>query len=480
MTRYLPLLCLGLLFFTSCKNSDDVTYDDEINNFVWKSMNSWYNWQSNVPNLSNSKDDNYNSYNSFLNSYNEPNDLFNSLLYQQGEVDRFSWFIEDYVAQQQQFQGVSTSFGFSRTATRINDTDNIILFIRKITKNSPADKAGFKRGDIINGLNGTVMTTSNYNSVIANLNNNTVEFNFVENDGTTSLKDVTISKDVVTDNPVHLTKTFDNVNGKKVGYIVYNGFRNSYNDELNDAFATLASANIQELIVDLRLNGGGSVETSSYLASMIYPNATTSDVFANLNFNSKKTQYNNSYSFDNTMNIYNSDGDEIGTESINKITGLSRVYILTSSSTASASEMIINGLKPYIDVIVVGDTTYGKNVGSITLYDAPSTEYTDESVADSSHKHALQPIVFQIFNKNNQSDYTNGFEPDILVEEWKYWDAILPFGDENEVVLKAALNNIKGFSSKNITTSNNSEKIEFDIEENKLQYEMYITKAFIQ
>ena len=71
--------------------------------------------------------------------------------------------------------------------------------------------------------------------------------------------------------------------------------------------------------------------------------------------------------------------------------------------------MIINGLKAFIPVKVIGTTTYGKNVGSITLYDSPSSDYTKESTANASHLNAMQPIVFQIFNKLGQSDYTQGF-----------------------------------------------------------------------
>jgi C-terminal processing protease CtpA/Prc len=144
--------------------------------------------------------------------------------------------------------------------------------------------------------------------------------------------------------------------------------------------------------------------------------------------------------------------------------------------------MVINGLKPYMNsVMVVGTTTYGKNVGSITLYDSPKTDYQNKSSANPSHKYAMQPIVFQIFNKNGESNYTQGFTPDIEVKEYEYWNNILPFGDENEVVLKAALDNIKGLTTK-ISTSKKqnvfAKKIELKIPNKKFENEMYIEKDF--
>ena len=204
-----------------------------------------------------------------------------------------------------------------------------------------------------------------------------------------------MTRALVTANPVHLKKVFDNIAGKRVGYLVYNQFSSSFNDELNDVFADFKAAGVNELVLDLRFNGGGSVLTSSYLASMIYQNAGTMR-FINLVFNAKHSDQNDNYNFGNKLNRYDSDGKTQGSESINRLSTLNRLYILTSKGTASASELIINGLKPYMSSIkLIGATTYGKNVGSITLYDAPKYDYARESGANPTHKYAMQPIVFQ-------------------------------------------------------------------------------------
>ncbi len=485
MTKKIVLSALTILtlLFTGCINDTLITSDNEINDFVWKGMNSWYNWQSDVEDLADSKDDNNASYTSFLNSYAGPEELFDNLLFDYPNTDRFSWFVEDYEVQAQQFQGISKSFGFRLQAVIINDNNDIIFYVRYVAPNSPVSNAGIKRGDIFNAIDGVILNESNYDDIVGKLSNETITLSFVsESGGTlTFIEDKTITKDELTENPVHFKNLFNDINGKKVGYLVYNGFRSSYNDELNEAFAFFKAENIDELVLDLRLNGGGSVLTSSYLASMIYATAGT-DIFAELRFNSKHTDQNGTYKFDNSLNVYNVNGDKTGTEAINRLNGLSQLYVLVSSSTASASEMIINGLKAFIPVKVIGTTTFGKNVGSITLYDSPSSDYTNESTASKSHLNAMQPIVFQIYNKLGQSDYTQGFNPDIEVKEYQFWNNILPFGDENEVVLKAALDDIRGVSAKSFPTSlyKNMKELEVLPLEKRFDKEMYIDHDFFE
>ncbi|MHB1147695.1 MAG: S41 family peptidase [Lutibacter sp.] len=473
---------LGLTF-DSCDKNDDPTpinngLDKPINDFVWKGMNSWYNWQTDVPNLANTKDDDKEAYNTYLNGFAEPEDLFYSLLFDEGHTDRFSWIVDDFVALNNSFQGITKSFGIRLQAVKINTAGDIIFYVKYVAPNSPADLAGIKRGDIINALDGVLMNEGNYSSVSSKLSNETVKFSIVTENGT-FIADKTITTVVISEDPVYLKKVFNDINGKKVGYLVYNGFRSSYNDELNAAFAYFKNEGIQELILDLRLNGGGSVLTSAYLASMINSVAGT-ETFAKLTFNAKHTSQNSSYTFLNTLNVYDANGTKTGDESINRLTGINQLYVLASGSTASASEMIINGLRPFMPVKVIGTTTYGKNVGSITLYDSPSSDYTSESSANSAHLYAMQPIVFQIYNKLDQSDYTLGFVPDIEVKEYQYWNAILPFGDENEVVLKAALDDIRGVSARQTKLLKFSEIKEFEVSELEKRFdkEMYINDEF--
>src|SRR5690606_22852325 len=110
----------------------------------------------------------------------------------------------------------------------------------------------------------------------------------------------------------------------------------------------------------------------------------------------------------------------------NTLTG-NRLYVLTSSGTASASELIINGLKPYMDVFLIGDVTYGKNVGSIAIEDEENPE----------NKYGLLPIVTQSFNSLDESDYSTGFTPNIPINE--NTERLRMLGDVNEIMLRTAL-----------------------------------------
>lgn len=485
MKNYKALILLTLIAFLnySCFEDNDDTQitGSSVNDFVWKGMNSWYYWQSQVPDLSDAKDDNLSEYNAFLNRTQNPKEFFNGLRFQYGTTDRFSGFIENYIEQLQEFQGISKSHGINYQPVQINSNGDVIMYVTHVVDNSPANTANIKRGDIISAINGTQLTVSNFNNIANDLFKDTVKLSFVTENGgiLTFLEDKTITATVISENPVYLHKIFNDVGGKKIGYLVYNGFRTSYNDELNAVFSVFKNENIDELILDLRLNGGGAVPTSAYLSSMIYANAGVEE-FASLEFNSKHENENRSYNFSNTLNVYDANDIKTGEETINRLTTLNRLYVLTSGNTASASEMVINGLKPYMSSVkLIGTTTYGKNVGSIMRFDSPATDFQDRSSANPSHTYAMLPIVFKIFNKNGESNYTQGFVPDIEVKEYEYWNTILPFGDENEIVLKTALDDIRGFTAKSSSEKKMDGKLlELPLSRNKFEKEMYIESDY--
>ena len=501
MKKYLIwVLALGLVMVTSCSDDNNfaeegavdgqVELNDPINDFVWKGLNSWYNWQTESVDLADTKDDVPDDYHTFLNGYSDYETLMLDLCYKHSKVvgaanavDRFSWFIEDYEVQNQAFQGIRTRFGFTSKMINLNDgSDKVVILVAMVEPNSPAGDAQMKRGDLISAINGTVLNTSNYSSTYAELSNETVTLSFVdEEDGKFSqLEDKTMTRALVAANPIHVTRIFNNIGGKKVGYLVYNQFSGSFNDELNDAFADFKAEGVEEFVLDLRFNGGGSVLTSALLASMIYRTAGTG-IFAELKFNDKQSNSDDFYTFENRNYIFNTDGKYEGDEPINRLNSVNRLYVLTSGGTASASEMVINGLRPYMSSVkLIGSTTYGKNVGSITLYDSPKNDYASELRANPAHKYAMQPIVFQIYNKDRESDYIQGFTPDIEVNEYNYWNNLLPLGDPNEALLKAALDDISGVVSKQELSKAQlqAKLIELTLPEERFDKEMYIDPGF--
>ena len=190
---------------------------------------------------------------------------------------------------------------------------------------------------------------------------------------------------------------------------MYNSFTANYDNQLNEAFGTLKNEGVTDLVLDLRYNGGGSVLTATRLASMI-TGQFEGQLFAKQQWNGKVQAY---FEENNPSQLVNNFTNSIGNATINSL-NLTRVYILTTGSTASASELVINGLKPYIEVVQIGDVTTGKNVGSITIYDSPTFGKENRNPI---HRYAMQPIVLKIVNSEDFGDYFNGLTPNYALKE---------------------------------------------------------------
>src|SRR5690606_13883847 len=157
----------------------------------------------------------------------------------------------------------------------------------------------------------------------------------------------------------------------------------------------------------------------------------------------KASSNNTTYQFENEGKVYNDDLEQTGTFNLSHL-NLNQVYILTTRSSASASEMLISCLKPYISVTTIGMKTYGKTVGSITLYDSPSSYYTSTNGINTAHKWAMQPIVFEYRNAQNQPSPSLGIVPDYEVNEIQYLENLQPLGSPDEALLGTAISLITG------------------------------------
>ena len=458
MKKHFTLFSALLLMSVACTDTNEIvetpvviddpalTLNDPINGFVWRGMNDVYYWQEDVPNLADSKKSVQDDYFKYLNGYSDPKNLFESLLFDKGNTDRFSGYIEDYNVKNESDRGVSDSFGFDFGLVRLCSTcDDILGFISYVVPDSPASDAGLKRGNLFYTFNGTVLTMDNYQVVNRYYNDNNISMGFadlVDGEIVPNNSEIDLVLRIVVENPVFYSNVITNGQGTKIGYLVYNGFKNTYHEELNEVFTKFKAENVQELVLDLRYNGGGFLETTVNLASMIHAGASTNDLFAKVKSNSKNSGENYTVAFNDQARIYSKEGyfNYTGIDlAISRLSSLSRLFVITSNGTASASEMIINGLSPFIDVIKVGTTTYGKNVGSYTVYD--SADFTINNV-NPHHTIAMQPITFKIFNKLDQSDYTQGFAPDYEVID--YVSQMKDFGDTEETLLRATLDIISG------------------------------------
>ena len=456
------------MLFTSCfeDNDDNGASASEINDFVWKGMNAAYLYKQEISDLDNERFNDSDEYASYLNNYNSPEDLFESLIYERDNIDKFSLIIDNYIELEQYLSGVSLSNGLNYGLVYLPNSNNEIFgYVRYVNNGSAADLANINRGDIFRSIDGVTLSVDNYSDLLSQ-EIYTVNFaNYLDND-TEDINDDTIElnginielqKAPLVKNPVHHYSTLDYSNGK-IGYLMYNQFVSNYDDYLKTIFSEFKSNSIDELILDLRYNPGGSINSAIVLASLI------TGQFENEVFNTE--QWNN-----DIQNYWINNNPEY---LINRFTtfqsslNLSRVYILTTRSSASASELIINCLEPYINVVQIGTTTYGKYQASITLYD--SENFSNQNV-NRSHSYALQPLVLKTLNVNGVTDYYNGINPDYEYEERAF--DMGQVGDLNEPMLNFTLDIIDSKISLDLKTEL-FEYIDDNLKFDFLEREMYI------
>jgi carboxyl-terminal processing protease len=419
----LLLVFTGLLSACQEKNVEPAT-QTETNNWILDQMKYWYYWNDKIttsPDLSQT-----------------PDAFFNSLLYKydataRPDGDRFSWIQESAEELKASLSGESKSTGMHYKLVLYpaggSDVAGVVFYS---LPGSPAAKAGFKRGDIFTGVNGQKLTAINYSKLLAAEGNLTFTLGTVNEQGeispgteTRELTPITLQED-----PVYFDTTFT-YGANKIGYVVYHQFipgpnggdATLYDKKLEAIIGKYKSNNINSLIVDLRYNPGGYVSSATTFASLI-GKVTANDVFYTKEYNSKVTpelekRYGKSFFSEN----FSAKTQNIGGR-------LEKLVFLVSSRSASASELMINGLKPFMPVTLVGGKTVGKNVGSITISD-------DKKKV----KWGLQPIVTKSFNSLKQSDYSAGFTPDVAATEG---NRLFPYGDPRDPLLGEALFQIVG------------------------------------
>ena len=457
--KVLLMACILLMTVTSCFEDldDNESSLADINDFVWKAMNASYAYKDKITDLSNDRFETENDYKDYLNGFSAPENLFESLIYLPDDVDEFSVISSNYFDLEQILQGTSLSNGMAFGLVQLSsNSQDLFGYVRYILPNSDAEAKGLTRGIIFNSIDGTLLTTSNFRSLI-DQNTYTIGFANYNDNGTpddpsddviTSIDDsLTLTKSEYTENPI-LTHNVININGNNVGYLMYNGFRIGDNNltELNTVFAEFQSANITDLVLDLRYNGGGSVSTAIWLSSMI-TGQNTGELFFKEKWNPEIQAFLEQNDPESLRNLFvdemvkrNSDGDITYQQSINSL-NLNKVYVLAKRSTASASELVINGLKPYIEVVQIGSTTRGKPQASTTLYDSDNFRRAN---VNPTHTYALQPLIYESENSNGFSEYYDGLSPSAGLSAVEYYDNLGQLGDITERFLAIALEDISG------------------------------------
>lgn len=455
----LSSLLLVSLLFISCNKEDDPIINQpppstnidfstvQIEDFIWQGLNFYYLWKDNVPTLADSKFENTEDYYSLLTSEDSPENFFESLLFR--NEDKWSWIVDDYVALENDFKGIAETDGIAYKPYLYSDSnDKIFCLVRYILPDTDASDKDVKRGEIFSAIDGEQLTRSNYQELLGRTNST---INFADFNGGNPVlngKSIEFTKSIYQENHVYISKTFD-ISGIKIGYIMYNWFSVESEKVLNNVMANMKAEGINELILDLRYNPGGYGITATNLASML-GGQSKNELFYITQYNDEIQEYYevnapdvvNHYFRDRIIEL-DDDGEWIDGESINSL-NLSKLYIITTSSTASSSELVINGLAPYIDVVTIGTTTSGKYTGSLTLYDSDNLRKDGDNL-NQSHKYAMQPIIQKTVNKNGES-VRDGYAPSHEIIE--YVNQMSPLGEEDEPLLAKAIEVITGVSAK--------------------------------
>ncbi len=427
----ISLLVVSLIFVSCFEDLDDNLHPAstlEIQNFIYRGLNYYYLYKADTPELANDAFSSQDELDGFLNNYDSPETLFDHLLSPQ---DRFSALFSDFRVIEDALSGISLSNGMEFGLVYYPDNSgNVFGYVRYVLPNTDAEAAGLQRGDLFTTIDGQQITGENYTDLQTP---NSYTIGLATYDGTNFTQTgetILLNKTQYSENPVFMVKTLT-VNAEKIGYLMYNGFISDYDTELNNAFAQFKAEGITNLVVDLRYNGGGAVATATDLASMI-TGQFNGQVFYKEFWNADRQADNaNDGLFDSSI----SNGSAIN--SLN----LGNVYILTTQRTASASELVINGLNPYINTVQIGDTTTGKFQASFLLYDAPAPSFSRQE-ASSSHYYAMLPLVFKTSNVAGHTDYVDGLFPQIPLQE-DYFN-LGQLGEPTEPLLAAALFEIAG------------------------------------
>ena len=369
---------------------------------IYEGMTEWYYWNEEVPT------------NVDLRKYNSNEALLEDIRYK--ALDRWS-YLTSIDAFDKAFTGQNAGHGVGFT---IDQDDRV--FLTFVYEESPAGKDGWQRGWEIIGVNGKPISAykvgNGYNLQLGvNSPGVTNTFRFQLPDGT--LLERTIEKSEYQSNSVLHQSVF--VEGdRRIGYWVYNSFKASLrvepikSIEVENSMGYFAENQINELIIDLRYNGGGSVGVAEQVMNYLVPSRYDGKLMYTNAFNDHKREYNEETFFEKAGDLE-----------------LDRLIFITSRGSASSSELLINCLSPYLEVVLIGDNTYGKPVGAFPLSSFYKT-LRENNVE-------LVPITFAIANAEGKASYYDGFPVDFPIAD----DPSKNWGDSEEGRLKAALHFIK-------------------------------------
>lgn len=385
MKKILLLTFLSVILLGSCSKEEN----EPVNVAIYNAMKEWYLWYDQIPSVDPQQ-------------YQTPAQLLEALKYK--KLDRWSFIITTNEYQQYFVEGKYFGHGFG-----YGFDANANVRITYIFKNSDLYPAGVRRGWTIKKINNTEVTPQNISNLLGeNKAGITNVFTFGRPEGADTV--ISSEKKEVSMDMVLLDTIYTSSSGKKIGYLVLYSFIADAASEIDRVFGKFATNGVTELILDLRYNTGGFTNIGLLLSSYIAGQNHSGAIWCSFLHNNKKTD------LDTSLRL----------ESKNNSLNINRLFVITTRSTASTSEMIINGLRPFMDVYTIGEKTHGKPVGM-------------EILTWKQHDYVLFPITFRIVNQNGEGEYYDGLPVNAEVND----DIAHNFGDTQEDCLQATLNFIE-------------------------------------
>ncbi len=376
MRNLLTLLLITTLTACGSSGGDTACTNTGQKQFVLDNMRAWYFWNDLLPIQVD------------ISQFASPEDLLSFLSTfspadaEGNPIDRFS-FINSAAADAQFFgEGKFEGFGFSSKFVDVDGTD---LRLTRVFTDSPADQADLARGQRILRLNGrTIAEINAAEGLGAVFATSPLEFMMSAVDGSVFTR--TIAHDIVTINPIPQWRIISAGGGRMVGYLELATFISTADPVFDIVFAAFRTAGVNDVIIDLRYNGGGLVSTTELLGDFLGGDVAENLIFSHTLFNADRADNNSTELF----------------ERLGNSVSLSRLVVVATSGTASASELVTNSMEPHVEVTIVGDTTFGKPVGQIGI------EFCEK---------ILRPTAFQTVNANNFGDYFDGLPVDCAAED---------------------------------------------------------------
>jgi len=374
----------------SCEEEKVESKEKKAAKGFYELMQEWYLWYDQMPEID-------------INDYSTPQSVLEEVRYKK---DYWSYITTVEQFEQYYEEGAYIGYGFG-----FNKDGQGNFRITFTYEQSPLRQAGVKRSWIIDKVDGTNITSSEQLNELLGPSEVGVSNEFMLHSESGDTVHQTFTKEEITRNTVIHSSIIDHASGK-TGYLVLNSFIEKTSGELYEVFQKFSGQDINALVIDLRYNGGGMLSRANELADYLIEDNYIGENFVHIMHNDKKREEDNYHTFKQ--------------DSLSLNWNIPKVYFITTGATASASEALINGLKPFTEVFLIGQQTYGKPVGMYVF-------------TDNKKYYAFVPVSFRIANDDGTADYYEGIPVDVQETD----DVTHKFGDPDEKCLKQAMYHIE-------------------------------------